>query len=56
MDKDRSYDKGRSGIEDIEEDIVGIKETVDLGVEVDPPQGIKEKREGVITLENQDIL
>ena len=40
----------------IEEDLVGIEETVYLGMEVNPPPGIKVNREGVITVENQDIL
>ena len=47
---------GSSRIKAIEEDLVGIEETVNLGIEVDPLIGIKVKREGVITEENQDIL
>ena len=44
------------GIETIEEDLVRIQETVDLGIGVDPCLVIEVKREGVITAENQDIL
>ena len=55
--KDRKGDMTEAGgIEIIEEDLVGIKETVDLEIEVDEPLGIKVKRKGVITVENQDIL
>ena len=43
-------------MEIIEENLVVIEETMDLGKDVDPPLGIKTKTEGVITVENQDIL
>ena len=45
-----------AGIEIIVEDLVGIKETVGLGIEVDLPQGKKVKRECVITVESQNSL
>ena len=45
-----------AGIEIICGDLVGIDKTVDLGIEVDPYLGGKVKREGVITVENKDIL
>ena len=44
------------GIETKEEDLVGIGETFDLGIEVDLPLEIKVERKGAITVENQDIL
>ena len=40
----------------IEEDLVGIEETVDLEIGVDSPLGIKVKTEGVIAVDTQDIL
>ena len=40
------------GIEIIEEDLVGVEETVDLGIKVDPPQGMKVESESVIAVEN----
>ena len=43
-----------AGIEMIEEELVGIEETMDLGMEADPSLWIKVKREGVST-ENSDI-
>ena len=42
-----------SEIERIEEDLVGIEETVDLGIEVEPPLGMKGKREDVVTERNR---
>ena len=45
-----------AGIEIREEDSIGLEETAYLGTEVDPDLGIKVKREGVITVENLDIL
>ena len=45
-----------AGIETIEGYLVGIEETVDLGIEVDPHLGIRVKSEGVTTVDNQDIL
>ena len=47
--------KAEAGIEIIEEDPVGIEETADLGIEIDPPLGIKVKRQDVITVGNKDI-
>ena len=43
-------------IEIIDEDLIGIEMTVDLGIEVDPCLGIKVKTEGVISVMNWDIL
>ena len=43
------------GIEVIREDLGGIEETVDLGIEIDPTVVIKMKGEGDSTVENQDI-
>ena len=43
-------------IEPIKEDLVRIGETVGLGIVVDQPLATTVKREGVITVKNQDIL
>ena len=48
--------EAEAGIETINEDLVGTKEIADLGTMVDPCLGIKMKRRGVITAENQVIL
>ena len=45
-----------AGIEIIEEDLVGIEETVDLEIQVDLLLETEVKREGVSTVEKQDIL
>ena len=44
--------KVKVGIEIIEEDLVEIQKAMDLGIEVDPPLGIKVKKESVITVGN----
>ena len=41
-----------AGLKAIEEDLVGIEETVDLGIQVDPHLGTKLKREDIIIAEN----
>ena len=48
--------KVKVGMEILEENLIGIEKTVHLGIVLDPPLGIKVKREGVIIVENQDIL
>ena len=48
--------KVEAEIQIIEEDLVGIEETVDLGIEVDPCLGIKVQTEGVIPVDKQGIL
>ena len=45
-----------AGIEIMGKELLGIEETVDLGIDEDPPLRINVKRNGVITVENQGIL
>ena len=45
--------KAEVGLETMEEYLIGIEETVDLGIEVHPCLGVKVKGEGVITVENE---